>query len=163
MDRSLKTGVWILGLLPIAWIGWRFFQDGLGANPIEALLHLAGRWALVFLLLTLAVTPIRRVSRWNRIVKIRRPLGLFAFGPAKFAPFAQPLPDPCCGPGREWLRYLYPYPCPCPCPLRSRLSARSMVKTSPFTVIVAYCVPSKTTTTVRSTSLITTSFSRTKM
>ncbi len=79
MDRSLKAGVWVLGLLPIAWIGWRLLQDGLGANPIEALLHLAGRWALVFLLLTLAVTPIRCVSRWNRIVKIRRPLGLFAF------------------------------------------------------------------------------------
>ena len=79
MDFSLKTGVWILGLLPISWIGWRLSQDGLGANPIEALLHLTGRWALVFLLITLAVTPIRRVSRWNRIVKIRRPLGLFAF------------------------------------------------------------------------------------
>ena len=78
-DFSLKTGVWILGLFPVGWIGWRFSHDGLGANPVEALLHLAGRWALVFLLITLAVTPIRRVTRWNRIVKVRRPLGLFAF------------------------------------------------------------------------------------
>lgn len=79
MDRFLKAGVWALGLLPIGWIGWRFSQNGLGANPVEALLHLAGRWALVFLLITLAVTPIRRLTRWNRIVKVRRPLGLFAF------------------------------------------------------------------------------------
>ncbi|MFG1690991.1 sulfite oxidase heme-binding subunit YedZ [Gemmatimonadota bacterium] len=54
-------------------------HDGLGANPVEALLHLAGRWALVFLLITLAVTPVRRMTGWNRIVKLRRPLGLFAF------------------------------------------------------------------------------------
>jgi sulfoxide reductase heme-binding subunit YedZ len=79
VDLTLKAGVWGLGLLPMGWIGWRFSQDGLGANPVEALLHLAGRWALVFLLITLAVTPIRRMTRWNRIVKVRRPLGLFAF------------------------------------------------------------------------------------
>ena len=79
VDLSLKAGVWVLGLFPIGWIGWRLSHDGLGANPVEALLHLAGRWALVFLLITLAVTPVRRMTGWNRIVKLRRPLGLFAF------------------------------------------------------------------------------------
>jgi len=75
----LKGVVWILGLGPVVWIGFRFFSDGLGANPIEALLHWAGGWALVLLLAGLAVTPIRRITGWNRIIKVRRLIGLFAF------------------------------------------------------------------------------------
>jgi sulfoxide reductase heme-binding subunit YedZ len=60
-------------------MGFGFFADGLGANPVEALLHLGGRWALILLLLTLAVTPLRRLTGWNRVIKVRRLLGLFAF------------------------------------------------------------------------------------
>ena len=51
----------------------------LGANPVEALLHELGRWGLKFLLLTLMVTPIRRWSGWNGLLRFRRMLGLFAF------------------------------------------------------------------------------------
>jgi sulfoxide reductase heme-binding subunit YedZ len=75
----LKALAWALGLSPLAWVGWSFFQDGLGANPVEALLHFAGRWTLVFLLLGLSATPLRRLSGWSRIIKVRRILGLFAF------------------------------------------------------------------------------------
>jgi sulfoxide reductase heme-binding subunit YedZ len=74
-----KSVVWLLGLGPILWAGIRFATDGLGANPIEEALHLAGRWALVLLLTGLSVTPLRRISGWNRIIKVRRLLGLFAF------------------------------------------------------------------------------------
>jgi len=48
-------------------------------NPIEAGLHLSGRWALVLLLLGLAVTPVRRLTGWGQVMKVRRTLGLFAF------------------------------------------------------------------------------------
>ncbi len=52
---------------------------GLGANPIETLLHRLGIWGLNFLMITLAVTPLRLVSGWNGLVRFRRMLGLFAF------------------------------------------------------------------------------------
>lgn len=74
-----KSAIWVMGLGPLAWGVWAFLSDNLGANPIEALLHVAGRWALAFLLLGLAVTPIRRVTGWSRVIQIRRLLGLFAF------------------------------------------------------------------------------------
>jgi sulfoxide reductase heme-binding subunit YedZ len=51
----------------------------LGANPAERILHETGDWCLQFLLLTLAVTPVRRLSGWNWPIKFRRMLGLFAF------------------------------------------------------------------------------------
>ena len=52
---------------------------GLGSNPIEALLHVLGLWGLRFLLITLMVTPLRRWTGWNWLVRFRRMLGLFAF------------------------------------------------------------------------------------
>ena len=75
----LKSAVWLLGLAPLLWTGIRFATDGLGANPIEAVLHLAGRWALVLLLAGLSVTPLRRLTGWKGIIKVRRLLGLLAF------------------------------------------------------------------------------------
>jgi sulfoxide reductase heme-binding subunit YedZ len=51
----------------------------LGANPIEAVLDRTGWWALALLLTSLAVTPIRRITGWNRVIRYRRLLGLFAF------------------------------------------------------------------------------------
>jgi sulfoxide reductase heme-binding subunit YedZ len=79
VDSWLKVPVWLLGLAPLGWAAWAFYSDALGANPIEALLHVLGRWALAFLLLGLAVTPVRRVTGWSRVIKVRRLLGLFAF------------------------------------------------------------------------------------
>lgn len=78
-DIWLKLPVWALGMGPLAWGVWAFFADELGANPVETMLLVPGRWALVFLLLGLAVSPVRRFTGWNRIIRIRRLLGLFAF------------------------------------------------------------------------------------
>lgn len=75
----LKGTVWLFGLGPLVWTGILFATDGLGANPIEAVLHWAGRSALVLLLAGLSVSPLRRLTGWNRIIKVRRLLGLFAF------------------------------------------------------------------------------------
>ena len=62
-----------------AWIAAGAFRGWLGVNPIEKVTHVTGLSALVLLLLTLAVTPVRRMARWNRLIQLRRPLGLFAF------------------------------------------------------------------------------------
>lgn len=74
-----KPLVFCVSLLPLVWLCWLAWQDRLGANPIETLSHRTGDWSLRFLLLTLAVTPLRRLSGWNWLLKFRRMLGLFAF------------------------------------------------------------------------------------
>lgn len=76
---ALKTVVWIGGLAPLAWLLIRFLTDDLGANPIEEITHRTGDWSLRILLAALAVTPIRRVTGWNEVIKVRRLVGLFAF------------------------------------------------------------------------------------
>lgn len=75
-----KTGVWIAALAPAARLLHGVVGDGdLGADPVEALLHSTGTWALVLLLLTLSVTPVRRATGWNRVIRFRRLLGLFSY------------------------------------------------------------------------------------
>lgn len=77
---ALKLAAWIACLAPLAWLGWRWFRgDGLGVNPIEELTLWTGLTAVIILLASLAVTPIRRLTGFNDIQKIRRLLGLFAF------------------------------------------------------------------------------------
>ena len=66
-------------LVPVALLVWRGLHAGLGANPIEAITHATGDWTLRLLLITLAITPLRRLSGWNRVIGFRRMLGLFAF------------------------------------------------------------------------------------
>ena len=75
----LKWLVWGLGLVPLVWLLWRGFTDRLGANPIEQVLHRLGDISLILLLVTLSITPIRRLTGWNDLAPLRRPLGLFAF------------------------------------------------------------------------------------
>ena len=85
----LKVVLWLSALAPVAWLGAAFLLDRLdtnpierltlGANPIEKLTHVTGMTTLVLLLITLSVTPIRRLTGCNRVIKLRRPLGLFAF------------------------------------------------------------------------------------
>lgn len=77
--RLSKPLVFIICLLPLAWLLWRFGSDQLGVNPVETLSHRTGDWSLRFLLLTLAVTPLRRLTGWNGAQRFRRMLGLFAF------------------------------------------------------------------------------------
>jgi sulfoxide reductase heme-binding subunit YedZ len=75
----VKAGLFLACLLPLAWLVWRALTADLGANPIEAVTLFTGRWALRFLLVTLAITPVRRLTGWNRLIGFRRMLGLFAF------------------------------------------------------------------------------------
>jgi len=75
----VKPLVFAAALVPLAWIAARAFQDDLGANPIETLNRYTGDWTLRFLLITLAVTPLRKLSGWHVLIRLRRMLGLFAF------------------------------------------------------------------------------------
>jgi sulfoxide reductase heme-binding subunit YedZ len=77
--RALKSLVFVLALVPLGLLVFDAFTDRLGANPIEEIQLRTGRWALRFLAITLAVTPLRRISGWNELIKYRRMLGLFAF------------------------------------------------------------------------------------
>lgn len=76
---GLKVVLWLSALAPAAWCVAGYFFDWLGANPIEKLTHVTGMTGLVLLLVTLAVTPFRRLTGWNPVIQLRRPLGLFAF------------------------------------------------------------------------------------
>lgn len=76
---ALKVVLWMGALSPGAWLVAGIFRGWLGANPIEKLTHVTGMTTLVLLLLTLSVTPIRRLTGWNPVIRLRRPLGLFAF------------------------------------------------------------------------------------
>jgi methionine sulfoxide reductase heme-binding subunit len=75
----LEPAVFAASLGPLGVLVFGVFTGSLGANPIEAITHGTGDWTLRFLLLTLAVTPLRTLTRWNPLVRFRRMLGLFAF------------------------------------------------------------------------------------
>ncbi|OAN53197.1 sulfoxide reductase heme-binding subunit YedZ [Paramagnetospirillum marisnigri] len=75
----MKPLVFALCLLPLAWLGWKGYSGLLGANPIEATIRELGDWALRFLLIALGVTPLRRLTGWSWLGRLRRMLGLFAF------------------------------------------------------------------------------------
>lgn len=79
LQRIGKPLVFSVSLLPLVWLFWLAWSDQLGANPVETLSHRTGDWSLRFLLLTLAVTPLRRLTGWNGLQRFRRMLGLFAF------------------------------------------------------------------------------------
>lgn len=74
-----KAALHVLALLPAAWLVADVAFDRLGADPIAELTHATGLWALRFLLLTLAVTPLRRLTGWTVLARFRRMLGLYAF------------------------------------------------------------------------------------
>jgi sulfoxide reductase heme-binding subunit YedZ len=76
---ALKVLLWLSALTPGAWLVGGIFRGWLGANPAETLTHVTGMTTLVLLLVTLAVTPVRRLTGWNPVIRLRRPLGLFAF------------------------------------------------------------------------------------
>lgn len=66
-------------LIPLLLLGWDAMWGDLGANPIEFFLRTTGLLALIFLIITLLVTPLRKMFGWNQLIKFRRMLGLFAF------------------------------------------------------------------------------------
>ncbi len=79
MVRYIKIGIWIGCLAPLGRLIYRGSMGGLGANPIEFVTLSTGTWALVFLMMTLSITPFRKITRQNWLVKTRRLIGLFAF------------------------------------------------------------------------------------
>jgi len=74
-----KPVVFLLCLLPLAALGWRALHGELTANPIEFITHATGDWTLRFLVITLCVTPFRKILRLPELIHFRRMLGLFAF------------------------------------------------------------------------------------
>lgn len=79
MARHAKPLLFVICLLPLARLLYLGVSDGLGANPIEFITRSTGTWTLVGLLLTLAITPVRRLTGLNALIRYRRMLGLFAF------------------------------------------------------------------------------------
>lgn len=77
--RALTVAVWLACLAPAAWLVRDGLTDNLTANPVERVTNTTGIWALRLIVATLAVTPLRRLTGWNALVRFRRPLGLFAF------------------------------------------------------------------------------------
>lgn len=79
MLRYLKPVVFLACLAPLGLLVWRGFHAGLGANPIEFITHSTGDWTLIFLLVTLAITPLRKLTHLYWLINFRRMFGLFAF------------------------------------------------------------------------------------
>ena len=77
--RFAKRLVFVAAMGPLCILTWGALTGGLGANPIDVITRDTGTWTLRFLVLTLAVTPVRRVTGWNGVIGFRRMLGLFAF------------------------------------------------------------------------------------
>jgi len=76
---QLKAALFLAGLIPLIRLGWYGYSSQLGANPIEFITRSLGTWTLVFLLITLSITPLRNLSGWSWLIKLRRMAGLFAF------------------------------------------------------------------------------------
>ena len=77
--RWAKPLVFALCLLPLSWLLYQVVQDQLGANPQEALIRATGDWALRFLVIVLAVTPLRELSGLSALARYRRMLGVFMY------------------------------------------------------------------------------------
>ena len=77
--RFAKLVLFLNGIVPLALLLWDLYRKRVGANPLEFVTRTTGMLALVFLMLSLAVTPLRRTTGFNWLVKFRRMLGLFAF------------------------------------------------------------------------------------
>jgi len=79
MHRYFKPVIFLACLVPLVRLAWLGFHAQLGANPIEFITHSTGDWTLIFLLVTLSITPLRKVTRQYWLISFRRMLGLFAF------------------------------------------------------------------------------------
>lgn len=79
MLRYLKPFIFLASLAPLGRLVWRGLHANLGANPIEAITHGTGDWTLTFLLITLSISPLRKITRQHWLIGLRRMLGLFAF------------------------------------------------------------------------------------
>ncbi len=77
--RILKVAVFVAALGPVAWLVWAASTGNLSANPLSDITNETGVWALRFVCITLAITPARRLTGWNGLIRFRRMVGLFAF------------------------------------------------------------------------------------
>ncbi|MFZ4604862.1 MAG: sulfite oxidase heme-binding subunit YedZ [Caulobacter sp.] len=80
VDAIALWAVSLACLLPLLWLVWRGYQGELGANPIEKVIRNLGVWGLRLLIVGLTITPLARLLRQPRLIRLRRPIGLFAFG-----------------------------------------------------------------------------------
>lgn len=78
-SRWAKGFLFLSCLVPLLLLVWRYYQQKLGANPIEFITHKTGDWTIRFLLITLSVTPLRLLLNQPKLARFRRMLGLFAF------------------------------------------------------------------------------------
>ncbi len=79
LSKWAKVAVFLICLSPLAYLAWRAYRSELTANPVEFIQHFTGNWTLRFLLITLSVTPLRRILNLPDLIRFRRMLGLFAF------------------------------------------------------------------------------------
>ena len=77
--KYLKPFIFIAALLPLARLGWKAYNSALGANPIQVITWSTGTWTLAFVMLTLSITPLRKLTQQYWLIQYRRMLGLFAF------------------------------------------------------------------------------------
>src|SRR6476620_1923378 len=78
-QSAFKILVFVLSLGPFAWLIWAALTGNLSPNPLSDITNETGVWTLRFLCITLALTPLRRLTGWNALIKFRRMAGLFAF------------------------------------------------------------------------------------
>ena len=76
---AAKALLFVVCLLPLAWLVYGAFADALGANPAETLIRSTGDWTLRFLCITLSITPLRQIAKQPALARFRRMLGLFTF------------------------------------------------------------------------------------
>jgi len=79
MIKYFKPGVFILSTIPFVLIVYKIFYNKLGPEPVKEITHFTGEWTLIFICLTLAMSPLKRFTNFNFWIKIRRMLGLFVF------------------------------------------------------------------------------------
>ncbi len=91
MERVARIGAFVLCLLPFAWVLYAAVSNSLGPDPAEAVMLFTGEWSLRMLALTLLVSPLRDLTGWSLLMKLRRMLGLYAFfyGGVHFLAFLQ--------------------------------------------------------------------------
>ena len=79
MNKFLKPGIFILSLIPFLVIISKIYFNQLGPEPVKEITHLTGEWTLLFILFTLSMSPLRKITKLNIWISFRRMLGLFVF------------------------------------------------------------------------------------
>lgn len=79
MSRLVKPALWVVAVLPLAWVGVALWTDRVDGDQVKFIQHVTGTTVLVALFLTLLVTPLRRITGWSELIRVRRLIGLTAF------------------------------------------------------------------------------------